>query len=1024
MIKTMLGKKIPVTRWAMTIGLGSSLLAMGSTYAQDANAAPAARTPEASDRVVITGSNIPTTEEVSSSPVDTIDQATRDRTGQEDVLSVLTRSNPAISSGGGNLGSANASVGSGSTSGGSALAIHGLPTLVLLDGRRLTDSSAEALGAGAFTNVNFFPSALVKRIEVLKDGASAVYGTEAIGGVVNVILDQEFQGFEFSARYGFTEKSDVTNKRFSGIFGFGDDKTHIVVGAEYVEQDPLFNRTRDYATPSFGTTTYGGVTRFTTAGASAATAANPLGNGALFYSLAPGLNSPTDVVAPGSIPLPTSSAVIAGVNPLPGVYVPNGTTVSNSSTATTNGFDLSQRTNITLDQNRLNVFASADRELIGKHVVAFADFLYASNYSQSALNAQPLSPATGVVIPAGSPFNPFNGTVSAANSSLVTVNNRFVNVPRVFRNDNDFYRVVAGLKGEIIPNYNYEVAFNSSRDENTTKNPGLILLSNLNAAIAGGYDAAGNPLAGGPFSIVNGNVQPALDFFARNPAAGSTNGISGDNIRYLVSKFSGVDGKVTAFPVNLPAGPLGFALGGEYRHETIKAQDSPEQFVGSVPIGEIDTGRYVQAGFAEIQIPVVGPDMKIPGVYRFDLNGAGRFENYQGTGNTWVPKVGFTYQPIKDIALRGTYSKSFIAPTLYQLQGPSSNGFTSSYNIGGGSEQAQSLSGSNPNLGNARADNYTAGIVISPHQIEGLTLNADFFHIEEEGITGTIDPVAAIGSVNLLGTASPFAGAVHLGSFTGPGVTGPGQLVGNATNTFVVTNQANLGRQRIGGIDFGAHYTKDFGAFGQAMIGIDGTYYLQYKFASLLTSNSYDINGLYLSDGNAVETYHLTPQVGYRWQGFSAEAIMNYTPAVRDAHDIGLQGLDPTPGTGGVNTQKPASIQAFEGVDYLRKIRDYYTVDLLFSYEYHYNAPMAPTPSPKDGKDGKGGGKEMVAKHEMVGTDSPLRFLDGLKLQFGITNVTNARPSLIQGSPDSTNTDATIYDPYQRQYYFVITKKF
>ena len=211
MIRTLLGKKIPATRWAMTIGLGSSLLAMGSAYAQTVTNPTTSQAPEtaAADRVIVTGSNIPSSEEVGAAPVDTVDQATRDVTGQEDVESVLTRATPAISSGGGNLGQSNASISSGSTYGGSTVSIHGLPTLVLLDGRRLTDASAAAAGGGDFTDVNLFPSALVKRIEILKDGASAIYGTEAIGGVVNVILDQEFQGFEFSARYGFTEKSDV-----------------------------------------------------------------------------------------------------------------------------------------------------------------------------------------------------------------------------------------------------------------------------------------------------------------------------------------------------------------------------------------------------------------------------------------------------------------------------------------------------------------------------------------------------------------------------------------------------------------------------------------------------------------------------------------------------------------------------------------------------------------------------------------------------------------------------------------------
>ena len=200
MIRTLLGKKIPATRWAMTIGLGSSLLAMGSAYAQTVTNPTTSQAPEtaAADRVIVTGSNIPSSEEVGAAPVDTVDQATRDVTGQEDVESVLTRATPAISSGGGNLGQVQRqhqqrqprSVARPSVE------VHGLPTLILLDGRRLTDSSAEAAGGSQFADVNLFPSALVKRIEILKDGASAIYGTEAVGGVVNVILDQEFQGFE------------------------------------------------------------------------------------------------------------------------------------------------------------------------------------------------------------------------------------------------------------------------------------------------------------------------------------------------------------------------------------------------------------------------------------------------------------------------------------------------------------------------------------------------------------------------------------------------------------------------------------------------------------------------------------------------------------------------------------------------------------------------------------------------------------------------------------------------------------
>ena len=161
----------------------------------------------------------------------------------------------------------------------------------------------------------------------------------------------------------------------------------------------------------------------------------------------------------------------------------------------------------------------------------------------------------------------------------------------------------------------------------------------------------------------------------------------------------------------------------------------------AVPIGNIDVGRDVTAGFGEVQIPLVSPDMKVPLIYSADIDGAVRYEAYDPGDSTWVPKVGFVLRPIKDIAVRGSFSKSFIAPTLYETNGPASSGFTSSIEFGPatGDEQAQVLTGgSNPKVDNTIADNYTAGIVISPHQVPGLTLNADFFHVEEKRIVGTI----------------------------------------------------------------------------------------------------------------------------------------------------------------------------------------------------------------------------------------------------------------------------------------------
>ena len=998
MIKSLIRKKIPASRLALSIGLGGSLLTANALLAQTATDQSSANAPGGAEaeRVVVTGSNIPTSEEVGAAPVDTVDQATRERTGQEDVLSVLTRSTPAIS-GGGNLGQAVASTDSGATLGASNIAIHGLPTLVLLDGRRVASASAAAAGGVNGADVNLFPSDLVKRIEVLKDGASAIYGSDAIGGVVNVILDQDFQGFEISGRYGFTEKSDVHDDRISGVVGLGDDKTKIVLGVQYTEQDPIFNRQRDFATGAKLTYTVPGSIFDPTTG-------NP-------YKLSPGLNSPTDnnPAVPG---LPVGVEGLA-----PGTY-----------TAGAAQLDGSRYTDITLDQNRLSFLGSFERQLVDKYLSAFADVLYASNYSQSYLNGQPLyneeSDGFGnyLTIPATAPYNPFRQQFDAASDGVAF--DRFLNHPRVFRNDTTFFRIVAGIKGELIKDLTYEVALNTSKDETNFKNFNLLNSTTLNQALAGGYNADGTVNAGGvdattgivtpggAYSKVAGHIQPALNFFALNNSPAALQGIFATDQRDLITKLTSVDGKMTYFlPFQLPAGQIGIEGGGEYRNEKLRAIFSPETFIGSVPGADINVSRDIISSQGEIQIPVVAPGMKVPGVYSFDIDAAYRYEHYQGVGDSNVPKVDFIYRPIQDIALRGSYSESFIAPTLFENFGPSSSGFSSQIALGGEAftEQSQEVTGSNPNLKSSRADTYTAGIVISPRFVKGLTMNADFFNVDERDLVSALPDVTIINSVNNLGPASPYAGLVH-NLATGAQVVAAGQLTGNLDRYVVTDTEQNLGGVHVAGIDFGVNYAIDLKAAGTLTLNCQGVFYTQYSQEIAPSLPFYNTVGFYQGgQGNAVPIYHLTPSIEYKIGGFTASALGNYSPSLRDASSVDL------------STYKK------ERDGYLPKIRDYYTIDLLFSYEFNLKPADAPVPAPKEAKDGKGGGDgKAVAttSHDEVKSMLFSKLIDGLKVSVGINNVTNARPPLIADSPENTNTDANLYDPYQRQYYFVISKKF
>ena len=226
--------------------------------------------------------------------------------GSSEVLTVLQKRNPDIT-GGANLGTTNANIAGSTTTGGTSVQIRGFPTLVLYEGRRIADSAALTNTGNAFqfTDIGLFPAALISRLEVLKDGASALYGSEAVGGVVNIFTKDNFQGAEVGFRYGTTVEGAVAERRGYAIAGVGNETTQITAGMQYLEMDPLFARQRDYSAISLG----GGSTNYT-GSVQSNLGSNP-GGGGRFLPIGldpvhyPGpviANSPFDLGAtPGSI---------------------------------------------------------------------------------------------------------------------------------------------------------------------------------------------------------------------------------------------------------------------------------------------------------------------------------------------------------------------------------------------------------------------------------------------------------------------------------------------------------------------------------------------------------------------------------------------------------------------------------------------------------------------------------------------------------------------------------------------------
>src|ERR1019366_883089 len=304
-----------------------------------------------------------------------------------------------------NIGSQNANVSSGSTNGGSMLSLRNASTLVLINGRRAAYAPVDSRGGYQFVDVNLIPVAAIERIEVLADGASAIYGTDAVAGVVNIILKTDYEGFEAGGRYGWsTNKGNTASRSAYSVGGTGNGKTSITVSAEWVKEDPVWNFERPYSDPTYGTATFAGSVN------------DASGN---FYYLNPSLAAPP--VAPGGS---SAAALIAA-----GTY--SGPRAAGDQFQF---FNLARYVTQTLGNQR-QAFTMAFDHKINDSLKAFGDFMYSHTDTFSQINGQPISAS----IAAGVHGNPFNVTVTARN--------RIVAMPLQYLNDTTGARGVFGLLG-------------------------------------------------------------------------------------------------------------------------------------------------------------------------------------------------------------------------------------------------------------------------------------------------------------------------------------------------------------------------------------------------------------------------------------------------------------------------------------------------------------------------------------------------------------------------------------------------
>ncbi len=756
-------------------------MTVASTYAQE-TATPEDETVKLTG-LVVTGSNLPSAGETPVAPVTVIGPVEIDKSGvTNDLLQVIRKTAPQFT-GNGNLGSDNGNIASGSTNGGSALALRNLQTLVLVNGRRLAAAPVAASGGGVFVDVNAIPIGAIARIEILTDGASAIYGTDAVGGVVNIILKSDYHGAELGGRYGWTTNDGrYQEKSADGVFGaqLGDKGPSLTLSYEWSKTDPLYNYQRAFATPSYGTTNFPGLIQLGAFDADG----NFLGDNNAYYLLDPSQSGPK------------AGATLAAMGYTRG---PFGASEANRI------FDLSRYVTMLIG-NEKKIFTAALDQKISDRLTLFGDLVFSNTDTVSQLNAQGFA----VRLPASDPNNAIGQDVS--------VRNRFVDHPRLYISNTDSLRGIVGLEGKLGDQWSWESAIDYSEGVQDFANANLIRTAARIAAVDSGV----------------------IELFNYTQPAGATDSLFGEAQGKFTSKLQSWDLKFVGTDIlHAPGGGVNAAVGIETRRETLKAtsdidsQSATFAYDQGTTIDPFDQGRHISSIFAEVNVPLFGSENRVAGIHSMDLTVAARHERYSDTSNPTVPKISLRYQPVDDTLLfRGTFSKSFAAPTIYQLNAPTGSGFTGSlaeFDSSQAFQESTAVSGLKP----SRSTNVSAGVVWTPKDMN-LSVSLDYFHVEQSdtvsnlGATGVVDQVFHDIEVN--GSASRYASLLHVGSFTGPTISAPGQIssIGLDNLYFVIPAASNIGTLKLRGFDFRVNYSLPLPGNAKLMWDSSTSYYERY----------------------------------------------------------------------------------------------------------------------------------------------------------------------------------------------------
>lgn len=796
---------------ALAVGISPSYAAENADNTAEAAPASEAAVPAAASavpattqlqRVEVTGSAVRRVDAETAVPITilrTDDLKKQGVTTTQELVQRITGSQ-SINNSAGSVGS--------STGGASFADMRGIganKTLVLLNGRRLANNALSGTNsAGGAVDLNMIPFAAIDRVEVLRDGASALYGTDAIGGVINFITKKEMtDGTLTLGGASPTAAGGGDTKDMSASWGFGDlneDRFNVMGVFNYNKQGNLAARDRSFVND---------------------------------YQPGRGLNQTSGTSFPANYSQGDNAS-----NPLLGSNCSGPGQVLDRGVCR---FTTKQYIDLTPETEKTSFFGKATGKLAEDHNVSL-EYFWARNNNATTIAPAPL---TGLTMDSSSPYYPGNGITPAPTnfdldpSQPVDLNWRESAAGgRSSKDQNTSQRFLLTFDG-LVGGWDYNVGASYNQNK---------ILSSVTSGYAS--DAA----------LINGITSGIINPFGPQSAAGQRYiDAAAYHGQYssAVGRVMGLDGRISREIGDwFGAGPAGLALGGEYRkekfHQNLDAFVDDLSSLGLDSNGSVSGDRSVKAEYAELNVPVLDS---------LELTAAIRHDKYSDFGSTTNPKYSFRYQPVKELVVRGAYSEGFRAPTLYELYAPQAITFTQGYyndptlctggvvqpggNVGRDCDQQfHSQLGGNQGLAPEKARNVTFGFVFQP--MSNLSMGLDFWwiHISNQ--------IQAFPESTVFDDPNTYAD----------------RFVRNADGTldYIVATNANLGIVKTNGVDVSLNYQFPNTPYGQFGVGMTGTYVDRYDFQSTIKGPYTDKVGDFQGNGviarwkhNLTATWNLGP---------------------------------------------------------------------------------------------------------------------------------------------------------------------